>query len=39
LRRELMAQAGQHKSQAFAFMGARCDRMVREVLRRIAELS
>jgi RNA polymerase sigma-70 factor, ECF subfamily len=39
LRRELMAQAGQNKSQAFAFMGVRCDRMVRDVLRRIAEFS
>jgi RNA polymerase sigma-70 factor (ECF subfamily) len=39
LRRELMAQAGQNKSQAFAFMGARCDRVVTEVLKRIAELS
>lgn len=39
LRRELMAEAGKNRSQAFAFMGARCDRMVREVLYRIAQLT
>lgn len=39
LRRELMAQAGESKSRAFAFMGNRCDHMVRDVLQRIAQLA
>jgi RNA polymerase sigma-70 factor (ECF subfamily) len=38
LRRELFARAGEQRSQAFPFMGARCDRMVEAVMRRIAEL-
>ena len=38
LRRELFARAGEHRSQAFPFMGTRCDRMVEAVMKRIAEL-
>ncbi|MGE5205834.1 MAG: RNA polymerase sigma factor [Chlamydiota bacterium] len=38
LRRELFARAGEQRSQTFPFMGARCDRMVEAVMRRIAEL-
>jgi RNA polymerase sigma-70 factor (ECF subfamily) len=38
LRRELFARAGEQRSQAFPFMGARCDRMVEAVMRRLGEL-
>ena len=38
LRRELFARAGAQRGQAFPFMGARCDRMVESVMRRLAEL-
>lgn len=35
LRRDLYAKAGSSREAAFSFMGARCDRVVREVLRRL----
>ncbi len=38
LRRELFARAGAQRGQAFPFMGARCDRMVEAVMKRLAEL-
>lgn len=38
LRRELFARAGAQRSQAFPFLGARCDRMVEAVMKRLAEL-
>lgn len=38
LRRELFARAGTQRSQAFPFLGARCDRMVEAVMKRLAEL-
>jgi RNA polymerase sigma-70 factor (ECF subfamily) len=38
LRRELFARAGEQRTQAFPFMGARCDRMVERVMHRLAEL-
>jgi RNA polymerase sigma-70 factor (ECF subfamily) len=38
LRRELFARAGEHRGEAFPFMGTRCDRMVEAVMRRVAEL-
>lgn len=37
LRRELMTEAGRNRSQAFAFMGTRCDRIVKDVLHSIAQ--
>lgn len=37
LRKELFARAGAKASSAFQFMGARCDRVVREVFRQISE--
>ncbi len=39
LRKELYARAGIARSKAFAFMGVRCDRVVANVFRRIADLS
>ncbi len=39
LRRELFALAGTTAKDAFPFMGARCDRVVHRVFRRLAELS
>src|SRR5438105_1024720 len=38
LRRELFARASTQRGNAFPFMGARCDRMVQVVMRRIAGL-
>lgn len=38
LRRELFARVGSQRSQAFPFMGARCDRMVEAVMRRLTAL-
>lgn len=38
LRRELFARAGEQRSQAFPFLGARCDRMVEAVMLRLAGL-
>ena len=38
LRRELFARAGAQRGNAFSFMGARCDRMVEAVMRRLATL-
>jgi RNA polymerase sigma-70 factor (ECF subfamily) len=38
LRRELFARAGAQRRNAFPFMGARCDRMVEAVMKRLAEL-
>jgi RNA polymerase sigma-70 factor (ECF subfamily) len=38
LRRELFARAGEQRSEAFPFMGMRCDRVVEAVMRRLAEL-
>lgn len=38
LRRELFARAGAQRGNAFSFMGARCDRMVEAVMRRLAAL-
>jgi RNA polymerase sigma-70 factor (ECF subfamily) len=38
LRKELFAQAGATKAQAFQFRAVRCDRVVNEVFRRIAGL-
>ena len=38
LRKELYTQAGATSSQAFQFMGARCDRVVRRVLQRLADM-
>jgi RNA polymerase sigma-70 factor, ECF subfamily len=38
LRRELFTRAGAQRGQAFPFMGARCDRMVEAVMRRLAQL-
>jgi len=35
LRNELFARAGKSRSRAFPFMGARCDRVVRNVFQRI----
>ena len=37
LRRDLYAKAGSSRESAFSFMGARCDRVVREVLARIGK--
>ena len=37
LRKELYARAGAKSASAFQFMATRCDRVVREVFRRIAE--
>ncbi len=36
LRKELYARAGAKTSSAFQFMATRCDRVVREVFRRIS---
>ena len=36
LRKELYARAGANTAAAFQFMGTRCDRVVKEVFRRIA---
>jgi RNA polymerase sigma-70 factor (ECF subfamily) len=38
LRKKLYAQAGRHAGEAFAFHAIRCDRVVRNVFRRIEEL-
>lgn len=38
LRKEIYARAGARSTAAFQFMGPRCDRLVRTVMRRIAEL-
>jgi RNA polymerase sigma-70 factor, ECF subfamily len=38
LRRELYARAGAASTQAFPFLGPRCDRLVRSVMQRIAAL-
>lgn len=38
LRKELYARAGARTSSAFQFMATRCDRVVREVFRRIGEV-
>lgn len=39
LRKEIYQRAGAKSTSAFQFMGARCDRLVRAVLQRIAMLS
>jgi RNA polymerase sigma-70 factor, ECF subfamily len=39
VRKQLFAQAGAEAPSAFGFMGARCDRVVAQVLKRITELS
>ena len=39
LRKELYARAGAKTSAAFQFMGVRCDRVVKEVFKRIEEVS
>lgn len=39
LREELYARAGDGRTRAFSFMGARCDRVVRNVLGRIVPLA
>ena len=38
LRRELFARVGSQRGQTFPFMGARCDRMVESVMRRLLAL-
>jgi RNA polymerase sigma-70 factor (ECF subfamily) len=39
LRKEIYARAGATSTAAFQFMGARCDRMVENVMQRIAQLT